>query len=125
MSNKNKLFNKIIITLFGSWYSIAGHTILFIIILFVSQDLLFFNTFVSIEAIYIGILILMAEYKQEEEKERKEISHRESDRKLVKEDVYITQHVMEEIKTLKAHQEASTKSLQEIKEILSSSTSAS
>lgn len=102
--------------------SIIGHTIIFIIVIAISKDLLFFNTFVSIEAIYIGILILMAEYRQEAEKEKKEISHRESDRKLVREDVYITQNVMEEIKTLKTHQAAYTKALQEIKEILSSGT---
>ena len=122
MNNKASIFNKFIIALFGSWYSIIGHTILFIIILFVSQDLLFFNTFVSIEAIYIGVLILMAEYKQEAEKEKKDISHRESDRKLVKEDVYITQNVMDEIKILKTHQQASSKALEEIRDILSIST---
>lgn len=122
MNQNRSLFNKLIIALFGSWYSIIGHTILFIIILFVSQDLLFFNTFVSIEAIYIGVLILMAEYKQEAEKEKKDISHRESDRKLVREDVYITQNVMDEIKILKTHQQASSKALEEIRDILSAST---
>lgn len=117
MENRN-LFNKLIRMFFGSWYAIAGHTVLFIIILFVSNDLLFFNTFVSIEAIYIGILILMAEYRQEIEKDRKDTSHRESDRKLVREDVYITKSVMDEITTLKHHQKASTKALEEIKEML-------
>lgn len=122
MNQNSGLFNKLIIALFGSWYSIIGHTVIFIIILILSHDLLFFTTFVSIEAIYIGILILMAEYRQEEEKEKKDISHRESDRKLVKEDVYITQNVMDEIKMLKEHQMNSTKALEEIKKILSTIT---
>jgi len=64
----------------------------------------------------------MAEYRQETEKEKKEISHRESDRKLVREDVYITQNVMDEIKILKTHQQASSKALEEIRDILSIST---
>ena len=58
MNQNPELFNKLI-------------TVLFIIILILSHDLLFFTTFVSIEAIYIGILILMAEYKQEAEKRKK------------------------------------------------------
>ncbi len=122
MNQHSGLFNKLIIALFGSWYSIIGHTVLFIIILILSHDLLFFTTFVSIEAIYIGILILMAEYRQEEEKEKKDMSHRESDRKLVKEDVNITQNVMDEIKMLKEHQMNSTKALEEIKSMLSTKT---
>ena len=122
MNQHSGLFNKLIIALFGSWYSIIGHTVLFIVILILSHDLLFFTTFVSIEAIYIGILILMAEYRQEEEKEKKDMSHRESDRKLVKEDVYITQNVMDEIKMLKEYQMNSTKALEEIKMILSTKT---
>jgi len=117
MENRN-LFNKLIRMFFGSWYAIIGHTILFILILFLSNDLLFFNTFVSIEAIYIGILILMAEYRQEIEKDKKDTSHRESDRKLVREDVYITKSVMDEITALKHHQKASSKALEEIKEML-------
>lgn len=121
MKNKH-LFNKTIRIIFGSWYSLIGHTLLFVLILFIKNDLLFFNTFVSIEAIYIGIFILMAEYRQEEEKEKIEYSHRISDRKLVKEDVDITNNVMDEIKMLKHHQEISQKALEDIKNILSNNT---
>jgi predicted membrane protein len=104
-----------VITMFGSWWSIAGHTLLFLFILKFSNDLLFFNTFVSIEAIYIGILILMAEYKEQTENEKKVLERRTKDRQLVKEDVDITSHVMSEIRLLRKHQEESSRALQEIK----------
>lgn len=112
------MFTKMITLLFGSWWSIAGHTLLFIAVLTFSKDLLFFNTFVSIEAIYIGIFILMAEYKEQTENEKRVIERRTRDRQLMKEDVNITSHVMDEIKQLKRHQAASNLALEEIKAAL-------
>ena len=121
MKRKN-MFNKMIMLLFGSWTSVIWHTILFYLIIIYFKDLLFFNTLVSIEAIYIGIFILMAEYRQESEREKRESAKRYRDRSLVKEDVSITQNVMDEIKTLKKHQRSSAKALAEIKELLANQT---
>lgn len=95
------LFIKYTELFFGSWWSIIGHTFLFAIILVWSQDLLLFNTVVSIEAIYIGIFILMAEFREENAKAKKELNRHSQDRKLMKEDVDITQNVMKELKEIK------------------------
>lgn len=113
------LFTEIIRLLFGSWYSIFGHTLLFIILLFVYPDMLFFTTFVSIEAIYIGIFILMAEFQEEAAREKLEASRHHQDRQLVREDVTLTHNVIEEIQMIKKHQALTAKALEEIRNALS------
>ena len=90
-------FVKTIYAVFGSWWSVIGHTILFIMLIAYFKDMLLFTTFVSIEAIYYGIFILMAANREESLKMQKAQLEREKDRKLVKEDVNITQHVMTEV----------------------------
>ena len=113
------LFTEVIRLFFGSWYSLIGHTVLFIFMLFLYQDLLFFTTFVSIEAIYIGIFILMAEFKEQAERDALEDHRHVKDRQLVKEDVTLTHNVIEEIQMIKMHQEITSKALEEIKNALS------
>lgn len=93
-------FVKTIYTLFGSWWSVVGHTLLFIILIVYFKDMLLFTTFVSIEAIYYGIFILMAANREETLKLQKAQVERAKDRKLVKEDVNITQHVMAEVEQI-------------------------
>lgn len=115
MTKKRKLFIEITRLLFGSWWSIGGHTLLFIIILLLSKDLLFFNTFVSIEAIYIGILILMAEFREQADRDKLEDHRHTADRQLVKEDVNLTQNVIEEIQLIKKHQLITAKALEDIR----------
>jgi hypothetical protein len=112
------LFTEIIRLFFGSWYSVIGHTIFFILLLFLYQDLLFFTTFVSIEAIYIGIFILMAEFKEQQERDALEDHRHVKDRQLVKEDVTLTQNVIDEIQAIKKHQHLTSKALEEIREVL-------
>ena len=93
-------FIKIIYLLFGSWWSVIGHSILFITILVLFKDMLLFTTFVSIEAIYYGIFILMAASREENLKAEKEKIERSKDRRLVKEDVHITNNVMKEVEQI-------------------------
>lgn len=81
--------------------------------------MLFFTTFVSIEAIYIGIFILMAEFEEEEAKKAIEEYRRIKDRQLVREDVTLTHSVIEEIQMIKHHQQITSKALDEIREALS------
>jgi len=99
MQNEDK-FIKAIYAMFGSWWSILGHTILFVFLLS-SGDLLFFTTLVSIEAIYIGIFILMAANREETMK-REEAEHkRKADRQLVRQDVVLTEKVEAEVEKIK------------------------
>jgi hypothetical protein len=117
MSDK-KVFSEIVRVLFGSWYSILGHAIVFALILMIWRSMVLFTTIVSIEAIFISIFILMLEYRQEEYRERHEQLLRMQDRKLVKEDVDLTQHVVSEIAEIKKHQKQIIDSFEEIKKSL-------
>lgn len=112
------LFTEIIRLFFGSWISIIGHTILFIAILIIYPNMLFFTTFVSIEAIYIGIFILMAEFKEQAERDKLEDHRHTKDRQLVREDVTLTHNVIEEIQMIKHHQQITAKALEEIRHAL-------
>ncbi len=115
-------FYKLIIICFGSWGSIIAHTVLFTLILIFSSDLLFFTMFLSVEAIFIGILILMATNREQAIIDKRTTERRVKDRELVKQDVNITHNVMEEIQLLKRHQMNSTKALAEIKDLLQTTT---
>ena len=120
---KKNMFIEFTRIVFGSWWSVLGHTILFAIILLVFKDLLFFNTLVSIEAIYIGIFILMAEFREQKNRNILETNRRHKDRQLVREDVSLTHTVMDEIKAIKKHQQATSKSIEEIRNQISNNVS--
>lgn len=63
--------------------------------------MLLFTLIVSIEAIYIGIFILMAQDREEKAKEKSATQLRYKDRQLVKEDVTLTMNVKSDISNLK------------------------
>lgn len=110
---KQSLYTKLTMILFGSWWSVALHTLFFSYFVFFPNNLLL-TTIVSLEAIYIGILILMAENRQEELREQKEQREHRKDRKYLKDDVLITEDVMKEIKLLRKHHVETNKALKEI-----------
>mgnify|MGYP001582722713 CR=1 FL=1 len=115
-------FYKVIILCFGSWWSLLIHALVFAIILVVSSDLLFFTTFLSIEAIFIGVVILMATNREQVVVDKRTAERRIRDRELVREDVVMTHDVMEEIQTLKKHHITTAKALEEIKTLLQNTT---
>ena len=119
MDNKN-VFSELIRILFGSWYSIVGHTVVFLAILIVWGDLLIFTTLVSIEAIYISIFILMAEYKEEQYRNHLEDLRHKAENRLVREDVDLTQHVISEIAEIKEHQRMINEAFEKISKKLAS-----
>jgi hypothetical protein len=119
MDNKN-VFSDLVRILFGSWYSVAGHTIVFFMILVLWGDLLFFTTLVSIEAIYISIFILMAEYKEEQYRNHLDDLRHKAENRLVREDVDLTQHVISEITEIKEHQRLINESFEKIRKKLES-----
>ena len=91
----------IILFLFGSWFSVVIHVIFFFFLLYIWKDMLLFTLIVSIEAIYIGIFILMAQDREEKAKEKSATQLRYKDRQLVKEDVTLTMNVKSDISNLK------------------------
>jgi uncharacterized membrane protein len=117
MTHDDKLYQTVIL-LFGSWQSIVGHAIAYTLFIMLFDDLLFFTMFLSIEAILIGILILMATNREQAIIDKRTSERRIRDRELVREDVSITNEVIEEIRILKKHQHDSKLALEEIRDLM-------
>ena len=87
----------IFVRIFGSWGSVAVHTLIFASWFIFNWDLERLLVIVSIEAIYIGIFILMAEnietIQREQQRERKRLK----DIAMVKEDVAVDKQSLKEI----------------------------
>lgn len=86
--------------MFGTWWSILAHTIIFVFLL-LAHDMLLFTTLASMEAIYIGIFILMAANREETLKMKQNQAMRKSDRALVYKDVNITTEMSLEVEEIK------------------------
>ncbi len=86
--------------MFGTWWSVVVHTLFFILLL-LRRDMLLFTTIVSIEAIYIGIFILMAANREETVKMKQNQAMRKSDRALVNKDVNISEEMRTEVDEIK------------------------
>lgn len=65
-------FTDLVVFLAGSWWAVVLHGLWFFLWLYFSLDLLVLTVIVSLEAIFIGIFILMAEKKEEEIRRKKE-----------------------------------------------------
>ncbi len=103
-SNGNSFLTKATIFLvkrFGSWYSVLFHTIIFVGWFLLKLELEVLLVLVSLEAIYIGIFILMAENVEAEQKERRLQRQRAKDNQIIKEDAKIDEQSLSHIKTLR------------------------
>jgi uncharacterized membrane protein len=89
------------VRVFGSWASIIIHTAAFIGWLYLGFGLEELLVFVSLEAIYIGIFILMAENIETKERERVQEMKRQNDLKVIKRDAHVDETTLKEIKSLR------------------------
>ncbi len=90
------------VRVFGSWASVVIHTLIFGGWFLFKLNIDTLLVIISIEAIYIGIFILMAENIETAQKERlRKIEHRK-DMAVVKQDVAVDQKSLQEVK--KVHQ---------------------
>ena len=92
-----------VVHLFGSWFSILVHSTFFATWLILGGNLEVLLVIVSLEAIYLGILILMAENEEVRVAKKIRDSQRQKDMSIVKQDVRVDLEALEEIKLLKKH----------------------
>lgn len=92
---------KLVAWFIGSWWGVIAHTAWFTVwlILDFSVDKLTF--WVSLEAIFIGIFLLMASNRAELERDRREARERAKEMQQVKEDLDLDTKAMEEINNIK------------------------
>jgi len=63
---------KLIARFFGSWWAVVVHTVWFACWFIFTDEINLLMMWVSLEAIFIGIFLLMSSTKAEEERDRKE-----------------------------------------------------
>ncbi len=80
-------FTDIISWFLGSWWAVVIHTLWFSIWLVFNFDLNLLTFSVSLEAIFIGIFLLMASNRAEEARDKKEERQRRGDRARIDLDI--------------------------------------
>lgn len=90
----------VFVRIFGSWASVAIHTLIFAGWFIFDWGLDQLLVVVSIEAIYIGIFILMAENIETAQREQQRIKERRKDMAVVKQDVVVDKKSLEEVQNL-------------------------
>lgn len=85
----------------GSWWGVFTHTAWFTIWLIFDFSLERLTFWVSLEAIFIGIFLLMSANKAEVERDRREARERAKEMQQVQRDVELDTKEIEEIKNIK------------------------
>jgi uncharacterized membrane protein len=87
----------IFVRIFGSWASVIAHTLIFAGWFIFDINIEKLLMIVSIEAIYIGIFILMAENIETAQRERLREVERKKDMAVVKQDVVVDKKSLKEV----------------------------
>ena len=85
----------------GSWWAVIFHTFWFAIWLIFNFNLEILTLWVSLEAIFIGIFLLMAANKAEVERDRREAEERLRQRKMIGVDISMDRKQVSEITEIK------------------------
>lgn len=91
----------VLVRIFGSWLSVLVHSIFFASWLLIGENLELLLVIVSLEAIYIGIFILMAENAETAERDHIQELKRQQDMKVVKQDARIDEKSLSELKQIR------------------------
>ncbi len=89
-----------LVNLIGSWFSVFLHTLFFAAWFYFGLKLELLLVIVSLEAIYLGIFILMAENVETMQKEEIRAKQRENDLAVVKKDVEVDEISLKKLKAL-------------------------
>ncbi len=85
----------------GSWWAVIFHTFWFAVWLIFNFNLEILALWVSLEAIFIGIFILMASNKSEIERDRKEAEEQLRQRKMIGVDISMDRKQVSEVSEIK------------------------
>jgi len=114
-------FTELVSWFLGSWWAVVFHTVWFAVWLLLDFDVNLLTFSVSLEAIFIGIFLLMSSNKAEEQRDIREERLRRSDRKKIEHDIKLDEKAdrqLSEIKRLQKELHNEVKVLKkEIKEV--------
>lgn len=85
----------------GSWLGVLFHTFWFTVWLILDFDLNLLTFSVSLEAIFIGIFLLMSSNKAEVERDRKEAIQQVQDRKRIEHDIKLDEKADRQLTEIK------------------------
>lgn len=105
---KLKLLNKftdLVSWFLGSWWAVIFHTVWFGIWLIFDFDINLLTFSVSLEAIFIGIFLLMSANKAEIQRDAREARQRNSDRKKIEHDIKLDEKADRQLTEMKKIQE--------------------
>ncbi len=111
-------FTDFIALFLGSWLAIAFHTLWFTFWLVFNFDISLLTFAVSLEAIFIGIFLLMSANKAEIQRDRRETKQRASDRRRIELDIKLDQKADRQLTQIKHFQKEIHEEIQEIKKEL-------
>ncbi len=106
----------------GSWWSVIFHTTWFGVWLIFNFDLNILTLWVSLEAIFLGIFLLMSSNKSEENRDRQEAILRTQDRKRVEHDIYLDEKADRQLLEIKRMQKQLSEDVEDIKKVLKKKT---
>jgi uncharacterized membrane protein len=94
-------FTDLISAFLGSWWAVVIHTVWFSIWLSLDFDINLLTFGVSLEAIFIGIFLLMASNRTEEARGKKEERQRKSDRARIEVDIKLDKRADRQLMEIK------------------------
>ena len=115
---KNRLLNKftdLVSWFLGSWWAVVFHTVWFAVWLIFDFDINLLTFSVSLEAIFIGIFLLMSANKAEEQRDVREARLRMSDRKKIEEDIKLDERADRQLTEMKRIQKDIHQEMKEVK----------
>ncbi|MBU0579006.1 DUF1003 domain-containing protein [Patescibacteria group bacterium] len=105
----------ILVRIFGSWASIAIHTLIFLGWFFFNLNLEQLLVIVSIEAIYFCIFILMAENIETAQRDNQQEANRQKDMRVIRQDARVDEKSLKELGLIKKQLDTLYNAIQERK----------
>ena len=102
----------------GSWWAVIFHTVWFAIWLIFNFDINLLTFSVSLEAIFIGIFLLMSSNKAEVKRDVRETRQRMSDRKRIEHDIKLDEKADRQLVEIKRLQKNLNQKLEKIDKII-------
>jgi len=94
-------FTDVISWFLGSWWAVITHTLWFSIWLWFNFDINLLTFSVSLEAIFIGIFLLMASNRAEEARDKREERQRKRDRERLEADIKLDKRADRQLMEIK------------------------
>ncbi|MBU1070856.1 DUF1003 domain-containing protein [Patescibacteria group bacterium] len=94
-------FTDLISSFLGSWWAVVIHTLWFSVWLVFNFDMNVLTFSVSLEAIFIGIFLLMASNRAEEARDKKEARLRKNDRARLETDIKLDERADRQLMEIK------------------------